>query len=190
MASISIASPLDDEVAAQLKVGDNVSISGVIYTARDAAHARLAAAIQQGQALPFNPVGQTIYYMGPSPTPPGRTIGACGPTTSSRMDPFTPAMLQAGVKVLLGKGPRAAAAKDSLALHRAVYLVTYGGMGALLAKSVCQAEMVAYHELGAEAVLRLEVADLPAIVAYDIYGGDLFAQEIPKYNMDRKARHA
>ena len=181
MAKIRIISPLDSETVTKLRAGDMVSISGVVYTARDAAHARLVTTIQQGQKLPFELAGQTIYYMGPSPTPPGHVIGACGPTTSSRMDPFAPTMLQAGIKALLGKGPCAAAIKESLIIHNAVYLVTYGGLGALLAKSVHLTEVVAYPELGAEAVLRLEITDLPAFVAYDIYGGDLFAQEIPKY---------
>jgi len=176
-----IISPLSKETIAQLRAGDTIALSGIVYTARDAAHARLTVAIQEKQPLPFDLAGQTIYYMGPSPTPPGRVIGACGPTTSSRMDPFTPAMLQAGVCALLGKGGRTTAVKDALALHGAVYLVTYGGAGALLTQAVRRAEVVAYPDLGAEAVLRLEVIDLPAIVAYDIYGGDLLAKATLKY---------
>ena len=181
MKNIRITSPFDQETVANLRAGDIVNISGVVYTARDAAHARLVAAIKQNQSLPFDLAGQTIYYMGPSPTPPGHTIGACGPTTSSRMDTFTSAMLQAGVVATLGKGARTVATKEAFTEHRAVYLVTYGGAGALLAKTVHKVEIVAYPELGAEAVLRLEIVDLPAIVAYDIYGGDLFASEISKY---------
>lgn len=181
MANLRITSPLDKETVARLRAGDTVTISGIVYTARDAAHAQLTVAIQQRQVLPFDPAGQTIYYMGPSPTPPGHIIGACGPTTSSRMDYFTPTMLQAGVRAMLGKGERSTTIKEALMIHHAVYLVTYGGAGALLAKAVHRAEIVAYPELGAEAVLRLEVTDMPAIVAYDIYGGDLFVEEISKY---------
>ncbi len=184
MASLTISSPLDKETVTRLRAGDIVSLSGVVYAARDAAHAQLVAAIWQDSPLPFDPAGQTLYYMGPSPTPPGRVIGACGPTTSSRMDPFTPAMLHAGVRAFLGKGARSVETKEAIKKLGAVYLVTYGGAGALLAKAVRRAEVAAYPELGAEAVLRLEVANLPAFVAYDIYSGDLFAEEIPKYARD------
>jgi fumarate hydratase subunit beta len=181
MAHLEVVSPFEDSVIARLRAGDTLAISGSVYTARDAAHKRLAETLAAGLALPFSLKGQTIYYMGPSPAPPGRLIGACGPTTGSRMDPFTPAMLEAGVKAFLGKGERSEAVRQDLRRHRAVYLVTYGGAGALLARAVRLAEVVAYPELGAEAVLRLEVRDLPAVVADDIFGGDLFEQEIPKY---------
>ncbi len=179
--ALNITSPLDGATVASLKAGDMVTVSGVLYTARDAAHKRLVEAMEKGRPLPFGLAGQTIYYMGPSPAPPGHIIGACGPTTSSRMDAFTPAMLAAGVKALLGKGERSARVKEEMLKHRAVYLVTYGGAGALLAGAVVKADVVAYPELGAEAVMRLEVKDLPAIVANDIYGGDLFEQEMAKY---------
>jgi fumarate hydratase subunit beta len=181
VARLSITSPLDKETIARLRVGDMVDITGVVHTARDAAHKRLAEALAKGQPLPFELKGQTIYYMGPSPSPPGRVIGACGPTTSGRMDLFTPAVLEAGAKALLGKGERSERVKAALVKHKAVYLVTYGGAGALLANAVTKAEVVAYPELGPEAVMRLEVTNLPAIVANDIYGGDLFEQEIPKW---------
>ena len=181
MAHINITSPLDEQTVARLRAGDTVDISGTLYTARDAAHKKMAEALAIGQALPVELKGQTIYYMGPSPAPPGRAIGACGPTTSGRMDPFTPSMLEAGVKALLGKGERSERVKAALLRHKAVYLVTYGGAGALLAKAVTKADVVAYPELGAEAVMRLEVKNLPAIVADDIYGGDLFEIEIPKW---------
>jgi fumarate hydratase subunit beta len=181
-AGLRFASPLDEKVIKQLKAGDTVLISGVVYTARDAAHKRMAEVLNQGKALPVELKGQTVYYMGPSPAPPGRVIGACGPTTSSRMDPYTPALLNAGVKALLGKGERSPSVKEATRQSGAVYLITYGGAGALLAKAIEKAEVVAYPELGAEAVMRLEVRDLPAIVADDIYGGDLFEQEIAKYS--------
>jgi len=181
VANLRITSPLGKTVIPQLKTGDTVLISGLVYTARDAAHKRLAEALAQGKDLPVSLMGQTVYYMGPSPAPPGRVIGACGPTSSSRMDSFTVPLLEAGVGALLGKGERSAAVKDALRKHGAVYLVTYGGAGALLARAVQKAEVMAYPELGAEAVMRLEVKDLPAIVANDTCGGDLFSEEIAKY---------
>jgi fumarate hydratase subunit beta len=176
-----IVSPFDEDTIASLKAGDMVTLSGVLYSARDAAHKKLVEAMQQGLPLPVQLKGQTLYYMGPSPAPPGRIIGSCGPTTSSRMDIFTSAMLDAGVRATLGKGERSSQVKAAMLAHRAVYLVTYGGAGALLSQAVTMAEVVAYPELGAEAVMRLEVKDLPAIVAADIYGGELFSQEIAKY---------
>jgi fumarate hydratase subunit beta len=186
MASLHITSPLDKKSIERLKAGDTVLISGVVYTARDAAHKRMAEALGQGWSLPVELKGQTVYYMGPSPAPPGHIIGACGPTTSSRMDPYTPALLGAGVKALLGKGERSSSVKEAMKQSRTVYFVTFGGAGALLAKAVEKAEVVAYPELGAEAVMRLEVKDLPAIVANDIHGGDLFEQEIGKYKSNNQ----
>jgi fumarate hydratase subunit beta len=181
MTRLEIISPFEENTVKKLKTGDILAISGEIYSARDAAHKRLAASIEQGKPLPFGLAGQTIYYMGPSPAPPGRVIGSCGPTTSTRMDAYTPAMLEAGIRAFIGKGKRSEEIKEALRWYNAVYFVTYGGAGALLARSVLKAEVVAYPELGAEAVMRLEVRAFPAIVAYDIYGGDLFTSEIPKY---------
>jgi len=176
-----ITSPIDDKVIAKLTAGTKVLISGVIYTARDAAHQRLVRALAAGDELPFNLHGQTLYYMGPSPTPPGRIIGAAGPTTSSRMDPYTPLLMAAGIKATIGKGNRSPEVREALKKYRAVYLTTIGGAGALLAKAIKKAEPVAYEDLGAEAILRLQVADFPAIVANDSYGGDLFEQGITEY---------
>jgi fumarate hydratase subunit beta len=181
MAVWSLASPFADKALLKLRAGDSVSITGVLYAARDAAHRRLAEAIANRQPLPLDLRGQTLYYMGPSPTPPGRAIGACGPTTSGRMDIYTPALLAAGVRAMVGKGERSATVMEAIKKYRAVYFVTYGGAGALLAQAVRRAEVVAYPELGAEAVLRLEVEDLPAVVASDSRGGDYFAAEIGKY---------
>jgi fumarate hydratase subunit beta len=185
MAVWSISSPFDENTVRKLRAGDSVSISGSVYTARDAAHKRLVETIKSGRSLPFDLIGQTLYYMGPSPSRPGRVIGACGPTTSGRMDLFTPPLLAAGIRAMIGKGERSAEVKQAIKKHRAVYFVTYGGAGALLAQAVRRAEVVAYPELGAEAIMRLEVEDLPAIVANDIRGGDLFEKEIAKYAQRR-----
>lgn len=172
--SINITSPIEPEVIERLKVGDRVLISGTLFTTRDAAHRRLTQALAKGDELPFNIKGQTIYYMGPSPAQPGQVIGSAGPTTSGRMDAYTPPLLAAGLKAIIGKGSRSAEVKDALKKHRAIYLVTFGGAGALLSKAIKKAEVIAYPDLAAEAVMRLEVESFPAIVANDIHGGDLF----------------
>jgi fumarate hydratase subunit beta len=174
--NINITSPIEPVVIEKLKAGDRVLISGVLFTARDAAHQRLVKAIATGDKLPFNIKGQTLYYMGPSPARPGQTIGSAGPTTSGRMDTYTPPLLEAGLKAMIGKGSRSAEVKEAIKKHRAIYLVTFGGAGALLAKAIKKAEVIAYPELAAEAVMRLEVEDFPAIVANDTNGGDLFAR--------------
>ena len=181
MAIWSIASPIEDKFRKKLCAGDSISLSGIIYTARDAAHKRLIEALKSGRPLPFDIKGQTIYYMGPTPARPGQVIGSCGPTTSGRMDAFTPALLAAGLGAMIGKGERSAEVKEAIKKRRTVYFVTYGGAGALLAKTVRKAEVVAYPELGAEAIMRLEVEDFPVIVANDMHGGDLFAQQIARY---------
>ena len=162
-------------------------MSGVIFTARDAAHKRLAEAIAKGEPLPFKIKGQTVYYMGPSPARPGKVIGAAGPTTSSRMDDYTPPLLKAGMKAMIGKGGRSQKVRDAIKKHRAVYLVTFGGAGALISKSIRKAEVIAYPELGAEAVMRLEVEDLPAIVAADMSGGYLFDEARAIYRKTEEA---
>ncbi len=169
-----ITTPLTDDVVAQLHAGDTVLVSGTIYVARDAAHQRLVAALEAGAPLPFDIRGQIIYYMGPSPARPGRPIGSAGPTTSYRMDPYTPALLQVGLKGMIGKGNRGQVVREALRRYRAVYLAGVGGAAALIARSVQAAEVIAYPELGPEAVHRLEVVDFPAIVVNDIYGGDAY----------------
>lgn len=179
--SINITSPIEQEVIGKLRAGDRVLISGVLFTARDAAHQRLVKAITTGDKLPFNIKGQTLYYMGPSPARPGQVIGAAGPTTSGRMDAYTPPLLEAGLKAIIGKGDRSAEVKEAIKHHRAIYLITFGGAGALLSKAVKKAEVIAYPELAAEAVMRLEVEDFPAIVANDIHGGDIFIQNRARY---------
>ncbi|MHB1414683.1 MAG: Fe-S-containing hydro-lyase [Chloroflexota bacterium] len=176
-----VDAPLSEEAAASLRAGDPVRIYGTIYVARDAAHRRLVEALGRGERLPFDPVGAVIYYMGPSPAKPGQVIGSAGPTTSYRMDPYTPTLLQQGVKGLIGKGSRSQAVKDALREHRAVYMAAVGGAAALIAKSIKEAEVIAYPDLGAEAVLKLRVDDFPAIVVNDSAGGDLYQQAREKW---------
>jgi len=177
----NITSPIGAEIIEKLTVGTRVLISGVIYTARDAAHYRLIQALDRGDSLPFDLKGQTLYYMGPSPARPGQIIGSAGPTTSSRMDIYTPRLIAAGIRAMIGKGNRSQQVREAIKKHKAVYLATIGGAGALLAKSIEQAEVIAYEDLGAEAILRLTVEGFPAIVANDIYGKDLFEQGRYKY---------
>ncbi|MCL4467048.1 MAG: Fe-S-containing hydro-lyase [Chloroflexi bacterium] len=169
-----VEAPISNEVAAGLRAGDAVWIHGIIYVARDAAHKRLVDALGRGEALPFDPLGAVIYYMGPSPAKPGQPIGSAGPTTSYRMDPYTPTLLAQGVKGLIGKGSRSEVVKKALCEHQAVYFAAVGGAAALIAKTVQESEIIAYPDLGAEAVLRLKVAGFPAIVVNDAQGGDLY----------------
>lgn len=169
-----LRTPLGDADVAALRAGDRVRISGVIYTARDAAHARLAPLMERGAALPIDVKGQIIYYTGPSPARPGSVIGSVGPTTASRMDKFTPALLALGLKGTIGKGYRGQPVKDALKQHKAVYFGSIGGAGAVLSEFVKAAQVVAYEDLGTEAIRRLEVEGFPAIVLYDSHGGDLY----------------
>ena len=169
-----------------MTVGTRVLISGVIYTARDAAHRRLIQALDKGDKLPFDPNGQTLYYMGPSPAKPEQVIGSAGPTTSGRMDIYTPRLIAAGIRAMIGKGSRSPAVREAIKKYKAVYFVTIGGAGALLAKSIKQSEVIAYEDLGAEAILRLNVENFPAIVANDIYGADLFEQGKAEYQRRAK----
>ena len=181
MGLINITSPIKAEVIEKLTAGTRVLISGVIYTARDAAHKRLIQALDKGEKLPFDLEGQTIYYMGPSPARPGQVIGSAGPTTSSRMDRYTPRLIAAGIRAMIGKGSRSAEVREAISKYKAVYLVATGGASALLAKTIKQVEVIAYEDLGAEAILRLNVENFPAIVANDIYGEDLFEQGKAEY---------
>jgi len=172
---ISLVPPLTVEQTDPLRVGDRVLIAGTVYTARDAAHARLVALAEAGEPLPVDLEGAIIYYCGPTPAPPGRPLGSAGPTTSSRMDAYAPALHALGVRATIGKGPRSEDLRSSLTEHGAVYLAAVGGVGALLAERVTGAEVVAFPELGPEAIRRLTVEDFPAIVAYDAHGGSVFA---------------
>lgn len=178
-----LETPLTDEVIKTLKTGDSVLISGIIYTARDAAHARLVALLDDGKDLPFDPKGAIMYYVGPSPAPPGRPIGSAGPTTSYRMDPFAPRLLEVGLKGMIGKGPRSDEVKAAIRKYTGIYFAAVGGAAALISQSVQEAEIIAYEDLGPEAVRRLVVKDFPAIVANDVYGGDLFIEGIEKYKI-------
>ncbi len=182
----NITSPIGAEIIEKLTVGTRVLISGVIYTARDAAHQRLSQALDRGEGLPFDLKGQTLYYMGPSPARPGQIIGSAGPTTSGRMDIYTPRLIAAGIRAMIGKGNRSQQVREAIKKHKAVYLATIGGAGALLAKSIKQVEVIAYEDLGAEAILRLTVEGFPAIVANDIYGKDLFEQGRAKYQKGKQ----
>jgi fumarate hydratase subunit beta len=158
-----------------------VTISGTIYVARDAAHKRMIDALDRDDPLPFDPRGQIVYYMGPSPAKPGKPIGSAGPTTSYRMDPYAPRLLEAGLKGMIGKGNRSSAVKEAMQKHKAVYLAAIGGAAALIAKSIKESEVIAYENLGAEAVRQLTVEDFPAIVVNDIYGGDAYEEGRKRY---------
>jgi fumarate hydratase subunit beta len=172
---VDITTPLTDADVESLKAGDRVRISGVVYTARDAAHARFFPLLEQGEPLPFDVKGAVIYYTGPTPPRPGDPIGSVGPTTASRMDTFTPALLRAGLKGTIGKGYRGQSVKDALQQYRAAYFGSIGGAGAVLSQFVVKAEIVAYEDLGTEAIRRLTVEGFPAIVLNDCHGGDLYS---------------
>ena len=176
--------PLTDETLESLHAGDNVLLTGVIYVARDAAHKRIVEALEQGKPLPFDIKGQTVYFMGPSPAKPGQVIGSAGPTTSGRMDSYSPRLIAEGLKGMIGKGMRSQAVKDAMKKHKAVYLAAIGGAGALNSKSIKKSEVIAYEELEAEAIRRLEVEDFPVTVINDIYGGDLYQEGKAKYRVD------
>ena len=183
MATLDIKSPLDEETLKKLKAGNQVFITGVIYVGRDAAHKRMVDALDEGKPLPFDIKGQTIYYMGPAPARPGQVIGSAGPTTSGRMDSYSPRLMAEGLKGMIGKGMRSQAVKDAIKENKAVYLAAIGGAGALISKSIKKSEVIAYEELGAEAVRRLEVEAFPATVVNDIYGGDLYQEGKAKHKI-------
>ena len=171
-----VEAPLTDDDALALRAGDRVRISGVIWTARDAAHARLASLDASGEGWPFPAEGAILYYTGPTPTRPGQVIGSAGPTTASRMDKLTEMTLIHGVKVVMGKGERGAEVRSALQAHHAVALAAVGGLGATLARSITGSQVVAFGELGTEASRRLEVTECPAVVVHDAHGGDLYAE--------------
>jgi fumarate hydratase subunit beta len=176
-----IAPPLSDADVQSLKSGDRVRITGVVYTARDAAHGRLFPLIERGEKLPIDVRGQIVYYTGPSPARPGEVVGSIGPTTGSRMDKFTPALLKLGLKATMGKGARSQPVKDAFKQYRGVYFGAIGGAGAVLSRFVKRVEIVAYEDLGTEAIRRLEVEGFPAIVINDCHGGDLYQDGIKAY---------
>ena len=173
--------PFDADIVKELKAGDYVYLTGTIYTARDAAHKRMYEALQNGETLPFDIEGTVIYYMGPSPAREGRPIGSAGPTTASRMDKYTPALLELGMRGMIGKGRRTEAVRESMMKNQAVYLAAVGGAGALLSKSILQAEVIAYEDLGTEAIRKLEIKDFPVIVVMDCEGNNLYDMAIEQY---------
>jgi len=168
--------PLTEADVCLLKAGQEVAVTGVIYTARDIAHKRLCESIDSNSELPFELEGAIIYFMGPTPARPGRVIGAAGPTTSSRMDAFSPTLIAKGLRAMVGKGYRSAEVRDALKKYGAVHLSTIGGAGALLSKHIVSAEVIAYEDLGAEAIRKLQVVDFPAVVAYDSYGNSVYKE--------------
>lgn len=176
-----IRAPFDKADVQKLKSGDYVYISGTIYTARDAAHKRMQEALEKGEALPLEMAHNVIYYMGPSPAREGRPIGSAGPTTASRMDKYAPALLDMGLSGMIGKGKRSDAVKEAIVRNGAVYFAAVGGAGALLSKSILSSEVIAYDDLGTEAIRKLEVKDFPAIVVIDSEGGNLYETAIGKY---------
>ena len=176
-----ITAPFNKEVAAQLKAGDYVYITGTIYTARDAAHKRMSEALQRQEQLPIDMENNVIYYMGPSPAREGRPIGSAGPTTASRMDKYAPALLDLGLSGMIGKGKRSQEVKDAIARNGAVYFAAVGGAGALLSKSILSSEVIAYDDLGTEAIRRLEVKDFPVIVVIDKDGNNLYETAIKEF---------
>ncbi|MCP4136888.1 MAG: TRZ/ATZ family protein [bacterium] len=169
-----------EEEIGGLRAGDRVLLSGVIYTARDKAHERLCRMQEQNKELPFELKGSILYYVGPSPTPQGKIIGSAGPTTSYRMDPFTETMLKLGVKGMIGKGKRGREVKTLISEYHAVYFSSFGGAGAFLSKRISAAEVVAFDDLGPEAIYKLTVKDFPVIVINDSFGGDLYEDAIRK----------
>jgi fumarate hydratase subunit beta len=179
--SIPVTAPLDQATIDGLRAGDHVAITGVIYTARDAAHKRLIALAEQGAELPLDLRGQVIYYVGPTPPRPGAVIGSAGPTTAMRLDPYTPKMLDLGLKGIIGKGGRGPAVRQAIKDARAVYFIAVGGTGALLNRHIKSAEVIAFEDLGTEAIRRLEVEGFPAIVVNDCEGGDLLESGKQQY---------
>lgn len=174
--------PLSEADVRSLKAGDYVYLTGTIYTARDAAHKRMYEALADGEALPLDMKDNVIYYMGPSPARDGRPIGSAGPTTASRMDKYTPSLLDLGLKGMVGKGKRSREVKDAIVKNGAVYFVAVGGAGALLSKSIAASEVIAYDDLGTEAVRKLTVTNFPVIVAIDSEGNDLYETAITAYH--------
>ncbi len=181
MAEYKLTVPLDTDVVSKLKAGDRVTLTGDVYTARDAAHKRLVDLLGEGKELPMPLQGQVIYYVGPSPTPPGKAIGSAGPTTSYRMDPYTPALIEKGLKGMIGKGERSEPVVDAMKEHGAVYFAATGGAAALISKRITKAEIIAYEDLGSEAIRKLTVEDFPVIVAQDSQGGNIYKEGQKKY---------
>jgi fumarate hydratase subunit beta len=179
--SIHIHAPFNEQTIAALKSGDRVTISGTVYTARDAAHKRLTEELARGIQPPFVLNGQVLYYVGPTPTQPGQVIGSAGPTTSGRMDKYTPTLLELGLKGMIGKGFRDVSVREAIVRHKAIYLAAIGGTGALLARSIQKVEIIAYEDLGTEAIRKLTIEHFPAVVINDIYGNDLYEDGVQNF---------
>ena len=182
----NITAPISDEMARELKSGDYVYITGTIYTARDAAHKRMAEALEKGETLPIEMTNNIIYYMGPSPAREGRPIGSAGPTTASRMDKYAPDLLDLGLKGMIGKGKRSQAVKDAIMRNGSVYFAAVGGAGAILSKCIKKSEVIAYDDLGTEAIRKLYVENFPAIVVIDSEGNNLYETAIKEYNKENE----
>ena len=179
-----VSTPLNDDVVQQLRSGDKVLINGTIYTGRDAAHKRLVVLLEKGEALPFDIQGQIIYFVGPTPARPGKPVGSAGPTTSYRMDAYSPQLIAQGLKGMIGKGARSPEVIEAMKKYKCVYMVAVGGAGALIAQSIKKSEVIAYEDLGPEAVRRMEVEDFPAVVVNDILGNDLYSEGVKKYRKE------
>lgn len=179
-----IKAPIDKETARSLQAGDYVKITGTIYTARDAAHKRLYEALERGEELPIDIKGATIYYMGPSPAREGRPIGSAGPTTSSRMDKYAPKLLDLGMIGMIGKGKRSKAVLDAVVKNEGVYFAAVGGAGAIISKKILKSEIVAYEDLGTEAIRKLEVEDFPVIVVADCHGNNLYETAVKEWRIE------
>jgi fumarate hydratase subunit beta len=181
LSAIKITAPFNERTVAALKAGDRVLISGTVYTARDAAHKLMVKQLEQGDKLPFNIMGQVIYYVGPTPAKPGQITGSAGPTTSGRMDTYTPSLLDLGLKGMIGKGYRNKEVKDSIIKNKAIYFGAIGGSGALIARTIKSVEIIAYEDLGTEAIRKMVLEDFPAVVINDMYGNDWYEQGKEKY---------
>lgn len=181
MADIVLTPPLTEDVVEKLKAGDRVRVNGVLYTGRDAAHKRLIEALDRGEDLPFDPKGQIIYYVGPAPARPGKVIGSAGPTTSYRMDPYAPRLIALGLKGMIGKGSRGREVIDAMMKYKAVYFGAVGGAAALISRAIVKSEVIAYDDLGPEAIRRIEVVNFPVVVINDVLGNDLYEQGREKF---------
>ena len=184
---VNLNAPFSAQDVEPLKAGDVVRLSGVLFTARDAAHARMAEAIESGEPLPFDPEGQVVYFTGPAPARPGHALGPAGPTTASRMDSYSPLLIERGLKGMVGKGLRSEGVKRAMREHGCVYFGAVEGTAALLARCVTEVELVAYEDLGAEAIRRLVVEDFPAVVVNDLHGGDLYIEGRERWRREARA---
>jgi fumarate hydratase subunit beta len=181
MSEIKVTTPLNEEVISKWRSGDKILISGIIYTGRDAAHKRLVELIDKGESLPFDVKGQIIYFVGPTPARPGRAVGSAGPTTSYRMDAYSPRLIEKGLKGMIGKGSRSKEVIEAMMKHKCVYMTAVGGAGALISRCIKSSEIIAYDDLGPEAIRKMKVENFPVIVVNDTSGNDLYQEGIKKY---------